>query len=98
MKKDLFNELLKNVEKLTEKQKEELFSELFKQISDKSGSLFDLWLFDKSESVQNFCNENAEISKTQSKRKFLSALGWNGYLLSKSEFIEYMSELYDNLY
>lgn len=63
----------------------------------KNDSLFELWLYDNSGSVQDFCNENADLSSVQSKRKFLSALGFESYK-AKSEFIEYMSELYDNLY
>lgn len=97
MEKELFNELLDSLEKLKEKQKKELFSELFKSIPDKNDSLFELWLYDNSGSVQDFCNENADLSSVQSKRKFLSALSFKSYK-TKSEFIEYMSELYDNLY
>jgi hypothetical protein len=54
MEKELFNELLDSLEKLKEKQKKELFSELFKSIPDKNDSLFELWLYDNSGSVQDF--------------------------------------------
>lgn len=97
MKKELFNELLDSLEKLKEEQKKDLFIELFQSISNKNDSLFELWLYDNNGSVQDFCNENADLSSAQSKRKFLSALGFESYK-TKSEFIEYMSELYDNLY
>lgn len=97
MEKELFNELLNVVEKLKEKQKKELFLELFQSISDKNDSLFEIWIHDRSGSVQDFCNENAYLLSVQSKSKFLSALGFESYK-TKSEFIQYMSELYDNLY
>lgn len=96
MKKELFSEFLESVCKLNEKQKNELFSEVFKAIKDKDSTLIDLY-WDNYEVMQDFCNEHADLSDIHNKKDFLSAVGFDHYK-TKNEFIEYMSDLYDYLY
>lgn len=99
MERKKFCALSDSVNQLTEKQKRDLFSELFFVIKEKEDALNDLYFSDRSGEVQKFCDENADFKAAiTTKRKFLEAFELPAFLPTKNEFIKYMSELYDSLY
>lgn len=98
MEREKFCALSDSINELTEKQKKELFIELFSEIKEKEDALSDLYWKDRSGEVFMFCNENADFKNAiTTKRKFLETFELPAFLPTKEEFSEYMFEIYENL-